>query len=223
MSVFLLLSSMVFAVEFGPDSAKITNPYSSQFKVGFWKLTSGFGMEDGGKAEYLHVIDTDIASGFKIGDQTFNNVKCLKMNSVGSEGVVILWGAQDTEGNIWALKVYISKIDTTFWLGTDFLSWMIPAVPDVGIRSGLMLNENEDTYCEIVETDVSVTTNFGSYDNCFKSVCYHEGDYNNSEYNCLGVGTVRNVEDAQDPPSLWDLKECGTAVVKRAVIVPLGD
>jgi len=128
----LSVSPMAVAVEFGPDSANITNRYFP-LKVGAWGLQVGAGNWTG-LLHYSHAIGTDVVSGARIGTQSFNNIKCLKVNLIDTEGedIITLWAAQDTQGNIWILKLYFSSENTTHILGTAFKSMMMPAVPHVG-------------------------------------------------------------------------------------------
>ena len=81
-----------------------------------------------------------------------------------------MWMAQDTQGNLWLMKVYNFFDDTTIVLGgPDLKSIFMPAVPDVGDPAGIIMPETATNYCRVVEADVSINTNFGSYDSCIKS------------------------------------------------------
>ncbi len=110
MVALLSVSPMAVAVEFGPNSANITNRYVP-LKVGAWSLSIGGGNWTG-FLRYSNAVGTEVVSGAKIGTQTFNNVKCLKLNLIDTadDYFVALWAAQDTQGNVWVLKLYFSLI-----------------------------------------------------------------------------------------------------------------
>ncbi len=68
-----------------------------------------------------------------------------------------------------------------------------------------------------------MTTNFGNYNDCFKSKCYDEDPVDvKVEYYCQGFGIVRTAVELS-PGNVMDLKESGTATVKRAVVIFLTD
>jgi hypothetical protein len=217
----LSVSPMAVAVEFGPDSANITNRYFP-LKVGDWRLEVGAGNWTG-LFSYFHAVGTDVVSGIQIGTQTFNNVKCLKVNLTYTEDddFMTFWAAQDTLGNVWFLKLYSLKDDTTFMLGTDFKSMVMPAVPHVDDSVAITIPETGTDYCQCVEENVSINTNFGSYDSCIKAHCFHEL-YTEVNYYCPEVGLVRD-STVGNPGGVIDLKEYGTATDKRVVVIPLGD
>ena len=219
----LSVSPMAVAVEFGPNSANITNRYGP-LKVGAWSLQVGAGNWTG-LFTYSHAVGTDVVSGVQIGTQTFNNVKCLKVNLTWTEDddFTTLWAAQDTQGNVWFLKVYSLKHDTTYMLGTNFKSMVMKAVPQVNDPAGITIPETGTDYCRCVEVNISLQTNFGSYDSCIKVHCFHES-YTDTEveYYCPEVGLVR-ASTVGNPGGVIDLKEYGTATDKRVVVIPLGD
>ena len=225
-SVFI--SSMAFAVDFGPNSAKITNRYYPA-SVGGWSYMQGAGTNWAGRFIYANVVGIEEVSGAQIGAQTFNNVKCLKINMImakqnDEDDFLTIWMAQDTEGNVWFLKIYIFPDNLTILLGTLFKSMFMPAVPDVGDPAGIILEEDTDTYCQIVEAGITINTNFGSYDNCIKSQCLYDSSIESVEHYCLDVGEVRTTEDSSaNPQDVIDLKEYGAATVKNAVVIPLTD
>jgi hypothetical protein len=143
---------MAFAVEFGLNSAKITNRYLPA-TVGDWTIRLGAG-NWAGKFSYLNVVGIEEVSGAQIGAQTLNNVKCLKVNLIESDltesdGLITLWIAQDTQGNVWILKIYDFFDDKTYTLGTVFKSMVMPAVPDVGDPAGITIPETTTDYCRV--------------------------------------------------------------------------
>lgn len=217
----LSVSPIVVAVEFGPNSANITNRYLP-LKVGNWSLSIGAGNWTG-HVSYSHAVGTDVVSGIQIGTQTFNNVKCLKFNLIYTEDDLIgtIWAAQDTQGNVWFLKVYDHTNDATFMLGTAFKSMAMAAVPHVGDPAGITIPETETDYCQCVAVNISLNTNFGNYDSCIKAHCFHESN-TEVEYFCPDVGLVRD-STVGNPGSVIDLKEYGTATITKAVVIPLGD
>ena len=234
-AALLLFSPTTSAVQFGPDSAKITNPYLP-LKVGSWAFSKGVGSNWNTQIFYIHAIDTETVNGVKIDTQTFDNVKALKVNiaqtddDVGSnehEFFTISF-AQDTDGNVWVVKVYSHMEDITALLGGPyFQSMFMPAVPAVGLPAGITLPEDTYNYCRIVQVGIaSLPTTFGTYENCIKVNCYHNdpadpGD-TEVEYYCYGVGGVRSYDEV-NIDDVMDLKEYGEATVKRAVVIPLMD
>ena len=223
-ATLLFVSPMAFAVEFGPNSAKITNRYFP-VSVGDWSYKLGAGNWTG-RVTYTNVVGIEEVSGARIETQNFNNVKCLKINSIqtdlaDSDDLITIWMAQDTQGNVWILKVYIFFDDTTYMLGTAFKSMFMPAVPVVGDPAGIIQPETATTYCRVVEAGISVNTNFGSYDSCIKSNCYWNSSIESVEYYCLDVGEVRTT--GSNPQEIMDLKEYGTATATRVVVIPMMD
>lgn len=221
MAALISVSSMAVAVEFGSGSANISDKYLP-LKIGAWALSLGSGNWTG-FFRYINVIGTDEVSGIKIGTQTFNNVKCLKSNYFDTKhsDILTFWIAQDTQGNVWFLKVYSQTDGTTYLLGKDFTSMAMPAMPQVGDRAGLMIPETENNYCQCVAVNISLDTNFGSYDSCIKVNCFHESN-TEVEYYCPNVGEVRS-STVQSPGDVMDLKDYGIAKVNRAVVIPLGN
>ena len=217
----LSVSPMAVAVEFGPNSANITNLYFP-LKVGDWSLDIGAGNWTG-LLTYFHTVGTDVVSGAQIGTQTLNNVKCLKGNLIDTDDddIITFWAAQDTQGDVWFLKVYSHTDDTTFMLGTAFKSKFMPAVPQVDDPASITIPETETDYCRCVAVNISLQTNFGSYDSCIKVHCFHESKTEVS-YFCPEVGLVRD-STVGNPGDVMDLKEYGTATDKRVVVIPLGD
>ena len=62
-AALLLLSSIAVAVEFGPDSAKITNRYLPA-ELGGWQVKLGAGFWEG-RVMYLHAVGIETVSGAK--------------------------------------------------------------------------------------------------------------------------------------------------------------
>jgi hypothetical protein len=233
-AALLLLSPSASAVQFGPDSAKITNPYLP-LKVGSWAFSKGVGSNWNTQIFYIHAIDTETVNGVKIGAQILDNVKALKVNVAETDDggsneheFFTISFAQDTDGNVWAVKVYSHMADITAVLGgAYFQSMFMPAVPAVGLPAGITLPEDAYNYCQIVQVGISsVTTNFGTYQNCIKANCYHndpaDPDETEVEYYCYGVGIVRSFDEV-NPGDVVDLKEYGETSVKRAIVIPLMD
>ena len=142
-------------------------------------------------------------------------------------GFLNIWAAQDTAGNVWFLKLYSQTEDVAFMLGTDFKSMMMPAEPKVGDPMGIIVPETETNYCRCVAVNISLHTNFGSYDNCFESRCFHKSK-SEVAYYCPGIGMVRS-STLESPGNVKDLKVYGVATdataatVKQVVVIPLGD
>ena len=106
-------------------------------------------------------------------------------------------------------------------LGTDFTSMFMPVVPGVGDPAGASIPETATNFCRVQAVDISIDTNFGSYDSCIKSHCFEES-ITEVEYYCPDVGVVR-FTTVSNPQGVLDLKEYGTATVTRAVVIPMGD
>ena len=226
-AALLSVSSIAVAVEFGPDSANITHRYFP-VETGAWQVKLGAGNWTG-RVMTTHAVGIDTVSGAQIGAQTFNDVKCLKVNLIhtelnGTDEFDTIWFAQDTEGNVWLLKIYFPIDDTAYTLGTVFASWLMPAVPAIGVRAGVTIPETQSDYCEIVDVSISVNTNYGSYINCIKVNCFHQSVADEVEYYCPDVGNVR-ISNVANPPDVMDLKEHGTATVTKTttVVIPLMD
>ena len=133
--------------------------------------------------------------------------------------------AQDTQGNLWLMKVYNFFDDATIVLGgTDLKSMFMPAVPDVGDPAGIIMPETASNYCRVVEADVSINTNFGSYDSCIKSHCVYELSIESVEYYCPDAGMVRIIQmDDSIPQDVLDLNEYGSVTNSRAEIIGTWD
>ena len=229
---YFLLTVSAFAYEFGPDSDKITNPYM-KMQIGNWSFKQGVGSIWNGRVIYMMAVGKEVVSGAKIGTQTYNNVKCLKIHLVITDDggdndneFFIMSFAQDIEGNVWLVKIYAPAHNITALLGGDYWkSMFMPATPTVGNSAGLKMPEDNDNYCEVAQVGIqSITTNFGTYSDCIKVECYDE-DPNDTEvdYFCKDVGSVRSY-DAIDPSNVADLKDYGTEKMNnKVVVIPLGD
>jgi hypothetical protein len=224
LAALLSISTSAQAVEFGPNSANITNRYFSA-QIDGWSYMLGVGSSVG-SVIYFNVVGIEEVSGVKIAAQTFNNVKCRKINSIWTnltdeDDFLTLWMAQDTQGNLWLLKVYDAFDDTTIVLGgTELKSMFMPAVPDVGDPAGIIMPETATNYCRVVEADISINTNFGSYNSCIKSHCVFDLSIESVEHYCPDVGMVRiiNMDDGI-PQDVLDLKDYGTVTNNRAEII----
>jgi hypothetical protein len=224
MYFFIILGLMLFvlfppstgAVEFGPNSAQITNPYAPPVKLGAWQLRQGVGPNWSSRIFYLRGVGVEAVSGAKIGDQVFNDVQCLKVHIIitddggSSEHEFLNFSmAQDTEGNVWILKVTSNLNDMTALLGDEYIqSMFIPANPTVGAPAGIRMPESVYGPCTIVETGIaSLTTAFGdTYSDCYKVHGYNEAhEVAEIEYYCRGAGIVRSL-DMDYPGNVLDLK-----------------
>ena len=228
---YLLIATSASAVEFGPNSAKISNPYFP-IKIGDWKFSQGVGPNWSHKIFYVHAIGTERVSGARIEEQVFNNVQCLKINAIINDNlssledqIMTISIAQDTDGNVWFLKMYMHNTNETNLLGgSNFKSMFMPANPAVGLPAGIRMPENEDNYCRIVEMGInSLTTSFHTFSNCIKANCYGEDpDDTEVDYFCRGFGIVRDYDEAYSERVL-DLKEYGSSSSTRTVVIPMSD
>ena len=225
LAISLFVPSITFAVDFGPSSAKITNQYYPA-AVGDWRHMLGGG-NWAGRITYINPVGVEEVSGAQIGVQTFNNVKCLKVNMImakdnDEDDFIIVWMAQDTEGNLWILKIYIFPDDDTYLLGTIFQSMFMPAAPAVDDSASITIPEDVDNYCKVAAVNVSITTNYGSYTGCIRTRCWHDSPPDQVEYYCPGVGEVR-ATTVSNPSDFIDLKEYGTAKETGVAVIPLMD
>ena len=226
----LVFPQVAMAVEFGPNSDKITNPYTP-FKVGSWMFMQGFGPNWANRIFYIHMIGKETVSGAKIGEQVFNKVKCCTSHVIITDdggGIrhefFTFSVAQDTDGNVWVLKVYSHMANVNILLGGEYFhSMFMPAVPAVGLPAGIKMPEDEQNYCRIVEIGIdSFTTMFGTFNDCIKVNCYDEDpDGTQVEYYCPDVGQVRTTPQA-NPTDFMDFKESGTSSLNRVIVIPLG-
>jgi hypothetical protein len=229
---FLLFAAQAsFAAEFGPNSHNITNPYMP-LKVGDWRFSRGFGPNWAHKIFHIHAVGTETVSGATIDGQVFDNVKTLKANiaitdeegSADHEFLTFSF-AQDTEGNVWVMKMHSHMNDTSGYLGGPyFQSMFMPAEPAVGLPAAIKMPEDENNYCRIVRTGIgSLTTTYGTYENCIEVNCYDEDPLDiEVEYFCPRVGIVRQTSE-DSPENYMDLKEQGRALDYRAVVIPMGN
>ena len=226
---FLLIATSASAVEFGPDSANISNPYFPG-KIGDWGFYQGVSNSTiNYQFLYLNAVGTEKVSGAQINGTVFNNVNCLKLHVVETDDpedneheVITIYFAQDTDGNVWPLKIYSYMEDSSSLLGGPyFKSMFMPAVPAVGLRAGLKTPEDAKNYCEITEVGIpSRTTVFGTtYNNCIKVNCYENDPADiDVEYYCRDVGIV-SLSNLDDPGVFLDLKDYGSAALKKGVVV----
>jgi hypothetical protein len=167
-------------------------------------------------------------SGARIGEQIFNNVKCIKANVIITDDggsieheFLTFSMAQDTDGNVWVLKIYSHMENVSALLGGPyFKSMFMPAIPAVGLPAGITTPEDDNNYCRIVEVGIpSVTTTFDTYENCIEVNCYDEDpDDIEIEYYCRRFGNVHQ-SNKNSPENVLDLKAYGTTAGKRAVVV----
>jgi len=203
LTVFILfsISGLALAADFGSNSGTLTNMYFPM-KAGDRLIYSGYGDWEA-DTTYLDAVGTEVVDG----------VKCLKVNriSTNEDSFITLWLAQDTESNVWVLKVYDHDNDVTFYLGDGIKFWFMPAVPKVGDKAALTFPESDEHYCEIVETSVTVpklSTGLGPFEDCIKVKCWPEGSSCvEVEYYCPNFGGVRSTEENHESEMGMDLKE----------------
>ncbi len=201
--VFLLFSiaGLALGAEFDSNSATLTNIYFPM-KVGDRAILSGYG-DWAGDTDYWDVVGTEVVDG----------VKCLKVNRISTEGdnFITLWLAQDTEGNVWALKAYFHDYDMTFTLGDGIKFWVMPADPEVGDKAALTLPQSEEHYCAIVEINVTVpelSTGLGPFSGCIKVKCWPEGSSTvEVDYYCPNFGCVKRTEENYESERGMDIAE----------------
>ncbi len=234
LALIVLVAASAHAVEFGPRSAIITNPYFPA-RIGDWQFILGVSNNQiHRQVLYLNAFGTESVSGAKINGQVFNNVNCLKVHLVETDDIgdnehemLTFNFAQDTDGNVWVMKIHSSMEDMAgLFGGPYFMSVFMPAVPAVGLRASIKMPEDDDNYCRIVEVGIpSLKTTFGTYTDCVKVNCYDEDPTDiDIDYYCRGVGIVRTFNEENTPFVFMDLKDRGTAKLKRgAVVIPMGN
>jgi len=198
--VFLLssIAALALGAEFDTNSTNITNTYFL-IEVGDRAIFSGYGDWEGDTG-YWDVVGTEVV----------DEVKCLKVNriSTNEDNFVTFWFAQDTEGNVWVLKIYYKG--TTFTLGDGILFWFMPADPQVGDKAAVIMPASDNTYCEVVETSVTVpqlSTGLGPFSDCIRVRCRYNGVFNEEvEYYCHSFWGVRRTEANHESDWGMDIK-----------------
>lgn len=193
MTVFVLFSiaRLGFAADtpvFGLDSANITNSY-----VGFigQEGTISIGCPNTPNEGQVYYLDV-------IGVEDLDGIKCLKINAVSQNQLLVVWLAQDTEGTVWTLKVFVPGSGYTFTLGNGIESPFMPANPEVGDRAGFAIPESDQYHCRIAETDVDVPqTCWGmgpndGFTGCVRIQCGEPPGYiEEDNYFCPDFGQVK--------------------------------
>lgn len=226
-ATFVLLPwTTAAAVEFGPNSGKITNTYFP-VQPGVWSHHAGAGNWIG-RITYANAVGLEKISGAIIGSQTFNDVECVKINFVqtepqDSDTLLSLWFAQDTDGNVWVMKILEPVTGNSFLLGHAFYSQFMPADPTLGDPAAFTIPQDASNFCEVQQVNVDLVTTFDSYENCINVLCFHDSpEDTEAEYYCPNIGLTRRSTLAE-PSAVLDLFDFGMAAQKGAVIIPLGE
>jgi hypothetical protein len=160
------------ALTFGSDSSTLTHPYLPA-RLGDKLTYRSYGWPS------VYYRDDEV-----VAEEIVDQVKCLKTKSSESGFIEYSWLAQDTSGNIWMLQYQEEGYTTTY--GRDGAILVMPY--QVGVGSILWGDET------VVATGVYVpqlSTGFGPYNNCIKSM-YDWGDGDiDYYYYAPGVGEVK--------------------------------
>jgi hypothetical protein len=194
-----ITASSVGAVEFGSNSANISNTYLSP-KIGA-ALHTGYGNRSL-QYEYTHIVGTD----------TVDGVKCVRVISLRTESSEFTesWVAQDISGDIYFLKYWDGEDLTPVVLGKDNAKLLIPKNPKVGdIIFG------DKTIVEIGVTVPQLSTGLGPFTNCLKAI-ETDGDI------CYYAPKIGQVKKEYSDQSGWELKEI-FYTKNRVVVIPLFD
>jgi hypothetical protein len=207
--ILALLNGLAFA-DFDSTSANITNQYFS-LKKRDWRNYVYFG-EYAGETTTLIAVGTEVAE----------SVNCLKLflkndPSIDNDPTIdidaILWIAQDTDGNIWFVKVEIfsSGGKTTYTIGSGISNPLVHAVPKVGDRITSIFPESVGTYGEVTQIGINVglSTGLGPYSNCAESTEYYDFEVETLTYSCPEVGMVKTIYTQESPGTRQELSEFG--------------
>jgi hypothetical protein len=190
------------------NSTNLTNPFFT-FETGKTYIYEGQ-TEDGLEhTEVRRLEDTRVVMG----------ITCVVVNDkVWLDGTLIEdtddWYAQDNDGNVWYMGEDVDNFnnDGTFkdhggaWeAGVDGArpGIVMPANPQAGMayRQEYYFNEAEDE-AEIIELGVTVTTPYGTFENCIKTREWTElePDVNENKIYAPGTGVVKaiNVTDGEE-------------------------
>jgi hypothetical protein len=169
------------------------------FKVGDKLIYTGTGALKG-YGRYWEALAAEVVDG----------VHCLKLVTKGNGNNpdpdldpdwVYGWVAQDTDGNVWLLKVYENKTGETLFSGrAQAILWM-PATPVAGTIFRQMMDEY--TQLEKSGLEVILGTGLGPYQNCVRLLWTDFTDME-LEYLVPNVGLV--VEEYNEGLSGWKLQ-----------------
>ena len=196
--IFPLLNGVAFA-DFDSNSAKITNQYFP-VQEGDWFKYVGYGEEMAGETETWKFLGTEFVK----------SVNCLKLEVKVEGDVATVWIAQDTDGNVWFLKIIME--DGVFTLGSGISNPWVNAEPKVGDKLSNIFPESAGTYGEVTEigVDVNLSTSLGPYENCIKITDYFDYEVEDIEYYCPEIGLVKSIHIAEGPPETgMELSEFG--------------
>lgn len=141
-----------------------------------------------------------------------NGITCIIVNDkVWLEGVLIEdtddWYAQDNDGNVWYFGEEVDNFNADGSFKDTHGSWeagvdgakagiVMPDDPKVGMayRQEYYFNEAEDE-AEVMEVGVTVTTPFGTFENCIKTRDFTdlEPDVNENKIYAPGIGLVKEI------------------------------
>jgi hypothetical protein len=195
--ILALLNGLAFA-DFDSNSAKITNQYIP-VQEGDWFKYVGYG-NMAGETETWKFLGTEFVK----------SVNCLKLEVKVEGDVATVWIAQDTDGNVWLLKIMMEE--GVFTLGSGISNPFVYAEPKVGDRLSNIFPESAGTYGEVTEigVDVNLSTSLGPYENCIRITDYFDYEVEDLEYYCPGIGLVKSIYPQESPPETGqELSEFG--------------
>lgn len=141
-----------------------------------------------------------------LGTEFVESVNCLKFEVADATG----WLAQDTDGNVWFLKVITES--GVFTLGSGISNPWAYAKPKVGDRLSNIFPESAGTYGEVMEigVDVNLSTGLGPYENSIRITDYFDYEVEDLEHYCPGIGLVKSIYPQESPPETGqELSEFG--------------
>jgi len=195
--ILALLNGLAFA-DFDSNSANITHQYFPVKKWDWFKYV-GYGNMTG-ETETFEFLGTEFVE----------SVNCLKFEVEEDGDVATAWIAQDTDGNVWFLKIIISE--GVFTLGSGISNPFFYAEPKVGDILSQIFPESAGTYSEVTEigVDVNLSTGLGPYENCIEITSYFDYEVEDLSYYCSGIGLVKIIYPQEGPPETGrELSEFG--------------
>lgn len=172
------LSGLSFA-EFDSNSTDITNPFFP-FQNGDWFRYEGYGGM-AGETETWEIVGVEVV----------DSIRCLKLAVGGS----FAWLAQNTDGDVWFIKVVLNE-GNTYTPGSGISNPLMRAQPQVGDRISSIFPESAGTYSEVTDVgvDVAINTGLGPFEDCIEITSYWNNEMEEMEYCCPGIGSVKREE-----------------------------
>ena len=190
---------------FDANSAVLTNMYLAG-TVGGRSNFAGYGNVAGATKYWLAeaVEEIDGVSCLKVRFQGNGNNPNPDLDSEAHVG----WFAQDTDGNVWALQIYDTENNESFYFGkADAVLWM-PAAPVVGQVFRQFLGMTT----QVLKTGLNVpqlSTGLGPFTGCIQLLTLEAGEpgEGNLGYECPGYNTVKEAWVGETQATGWELQQ----------------